>query len=81
MGGGCESGWWGPDGATDVLAAAALLCRQTGSSELGLPALLPSPSLCSALLFSLLLMWLLFLLFLLCSALLRSLQLSLVQLK
>lgn len=51
-----EGGWWmwggDPDGATDVLAAAALLCRQTGSSELGLSALLPSPSLCSALLFS-----------------------------
>ncbi len=54
--------WWGgdPDGATDVLAAAALLCRQTGSSELGLSALLPSPSLCSALLLSLLLLWLRF---------------------
>ncbi len=54
-------GVWGgdPDGATDVLAAAALLCRQTGSSVLGLSALLPSPSLCSALLFSLLLLWLL----------------------
>lgn len=39
----CVCGCWGgegdPDGATDVLAAAALLCRQTGSSELGLSAL------------------------------------------
>lgn len=66
---GRESGWgwvvgYGgggyPDGATDVLAAAALLCRQTGSSELGLPALLPSPSLCSAPLLSILLLRLLF---------------------
>lgn len=44
-----KRGWGGgegvagdPDGATDVLAAAALLCRQTGSSELGLFALLPA---------------------------------------
>ena len=36
----CVGGGGGPDGATDVLAAAALLCRQTRSSEPG--------SLCSA---------------------------------
>lgn len=67
-----EGRWWvwggDPDGATDVLAAAALLCRQTGSSELGLSALLPSTSLRSALLFSLLLSRLLFCSF--CSVLL-----------
>lgn len=57
--GGFEGEGGDPDGATDVLAAAALLCRQTGSSELGLSALLPSPSLCSSPLFSLLLLWLL----------------------
>lgn len=64
-----------PDGATDVVAAAALLCRKTGSAVQGLSALLPSPSLCSALIFSSPLWRFLFCSFLLCSVL-RSLQLK-----
>lgn len=60
-----------PDGATDVLAAAALLCRQTESCELGLcSAPITFPLLCPAILSSLLMASVL--LFSLCSALLRS---------
>lgn len=48
-----EGGRLVPDGATDVLTAAALLCRQTESSALGLsvlppPSPPPPPPLCSS---------------------------------